>query len=111
MPERQTGSRPSVATEPSWRTRQAAFALPPSSLTTACTREPFRPTQAPIEACSGNAQVTYLPGHPLAVTMDVGAHMVITSEAAARDLYRCLDQIFGPLAESRRAACSPAARS
>lgn len=62
---------------------------------------PGGPQQAPIEACSGNAQVAHRPGRD--VTIDVGAHMVITSEAAAQDLYRCLDQIFGPLAETRRA--------
>jgi hypothetical protein len=36
--------------------------------------------------------------------MDVGAHMVVTNESAARDLYACLAKVFDPLAETRRAA-------
>lgn len=59
---------------------------------------------APIEACYGNAQVTFLAGDPLAVTIDVGAHIVITNEAAARDLYACLADVFDPIAVSRRVA-------
>ena len=64
------------------------------------------PQQAPTEACSGNAQVVHRPG--LDVTIDVGPYMAVVSEDTARDLYRCLDVVFGPLAESRRAAARAA---
>jgi hypothetical protein len=63
------------------------------------------PTTTPRVAAVGNAEVTWLPGgDQLAVTMDVGAHMVVTNESAARDLYACLAKVFDPLAETRRAA-------
>lgn len=45
----------------------------------------------------GNAEVSYLPGSEQ-VTLVFGRHAVRTDAQSARDLFYCLDEIFGPYA-------------
>lgn len=63
----------------------------------------------PIIVYHGNARVSYLPGSEVEATLVFGKHFLITDAQSVRDLYRCLDEIFGPLAETLRAAKRAAA--
>jgi hypothetical protein len=56
----------------------------------------------------GNAEVSYLSGSGQ-VSLVFGRHALSADPQSVRDLYRCLDEIFGPLAESIRAARRAAA--
>jgi hypothetical protein len=56
----------------------------------------------------GNAEVSYQPGSEQ-VTLVFGRHALSADPRSVRDLYRCPDEIFGPLAESIRAARRAAA--
>jgi hypothetical protein len=58
---------------------------------------------APEPVRHGNAEVSYRPGSEQ-VSLVFGRHALSADPQSARDLYRCLDEIFGPLAESLRAA-------
>jgi hypothetical protein len=66
----------------------------------------------PITERRGNARFSFLPGSVAEATLVFGPggrHFAITDEQSARDLYACLDAVFGPLAESRRVALRVAA--
>jgi hypothetical protein len=63
------------------------------------------PVEPVTERC-GTARFSFLPGSVAEAVLVYGPrveHFVITDERSARDLYACLDRVFGPLAETRRA--------
>lgn len=60
----------------------------------------------PITERRGDARFSFLPGSVAEATLvfgPSGRHFAIIDEQSARDLYACLDAVFGPLAETRRA--------
>lgn len=64
----------------------------------------LRQSAEPITVSHGGATVTYLPRSVVEVGIAINGPVLVTGAGPARALYACLDEVFGPLAETQRVA-------